>query len=231
MGFYDNYVKEILYFDKEENKKYNNRYFRNYLINFFLKRYELYLKKEVEENEILELLEIVKDYLKRFMLKPQRVIEDNEEYYIGKDIRTNTKYICFKNLCVLDFDINKNNFKKKEEILEYIERNELLKEIPYNIIETRNGYHIYILDKKRLYNDIETFKFLMNFESDIYYKFYCIIRGYSIRLNKKEGEEKIKYNIRSCFKKKKKKDIGLYNLFMKHLEYFEEKGKEISMMK
>ena len=231
MSFYSSFIQNIHYDTKNnqvQEKKYSNKYFKSYLLKFFLDKYTN--NEFVEDKQIL--LSMMTDYLKPYINKPQQLIKDDEDYYVAVDMRTNTKYICFKDLCVLDFDVSEYKFKTKEEILEYLEENEILQSIPYMQLETRNGYHIYLMDKPRDFNSIETMDFLLQFDSDIYYKFYCYLRGFSIRLNKKEVNEMDLFtNIKLVNKKKQKIHRKMRYLFHKQVEYVDNTKYNLSKMK
>jgi len=230
MGFYDTFIKNIQH-DTEHNqrkeKKYYNRYFKTYLLKFFLDKYSG--NEFIEDKKIL--LSMMTDFLKPYINKTQKIIRDKENYYVANDINTNTKYICFKHLCILDFDVNEYQYESKEKILEYIDNNEILNSVPYMRVETRNGYHIYFLDKPRIYNSIETMDFLLQFNGDIYYKFYCYLRGFSIRLNKKNISEKNVFNnIKLINKSKHKINSELYSLFNKQLSHIDSNNLNLSKM-
>jgi len=231
MSFYTSFIQNIQH-DTQHNqiqeKKYYNRYFKTYVVKFFLDKYN----DNTFADDKKKLLSMITNYLKPYINKPQQLIKDEEDYYVAVDMRTNTKYICFKDLCVLDFDISEYQFKSKDEILTYLEQNDQLQEIPYMCVETRNGYHIYLMDIPREHNSIETIDFLLQFKSDIFYKFYCYLRGFSIRFNKKEAnEEDLFTNIKLVNKSKKKINRKLRHLFHKQVEYIDNAKYNLSKMK
>ncbi len=217
MSFYKDFVDNI---HNENNilidKKYYNNYFKSYLIKLFEKNFTN--DNNNSNNKIL--FEIICNYLKVYLSKPQRLLQDNSEYYIAIDMLTNIKYICFKNFCILDFDINKNNFETKNDILKYIDNNNLLNRVPYYIVESERGYHIYLIDKERTYNNMESFYFINQFSSDKIYKFYCYLRGYSIRLSLKDGDSYLYKNIKFVNKNNKIINSKLNYLFKMHCKLF-----------
>ena len=218
MKFYESFINLS---NKYGTIKLDNKYKNNYFKNFLLKEFLFKIDDSDSQEKIEELLNIFSIYLSYLIIKPQRLLLDHDNYYIAIDIRTNTKYICYNNFCILDFDINKNNFKSKEEIEIYIRENEILSEIPYFKVETHNGFHIYLLDKQRYYNDINTYLFIKQFNSDEFYKLYCYIRGFSIRLNKKINNEYILKNIKLVNNKKREINRYLYKLFEIGLKYID----------
>lgn len=233
--FYEEYIS--LSNDIEANKnyfinrKYYNPSFKKFLLDVFSDSYRNIKQSNTnKEYYLTKLLKSYCDFLKPTIIKPQKLLNNSNDYYVAMDMITNTKYICFKNFCILDFDINKNDFQTKEDILNYINHNNFLNHTPYMLVETRKGFHIYLLDKPREYNNLDTFEFLLDFQCDKWYKLYCYMRGFSIRLNFKEGDTKLMYNMKLVNKTKKKYDLKLYKLFMKHLEYIDNDPTNLSEM-
>jgi hypothetical protein len=122
------------------------------------------------------------------MQKPQKLIETNKNYYIANDITTNTIYMCFKNILMIDIDTNKNNqnidldeitvintFKHTADKYNYV----------FKLYKSARGYHIFCLNKKWEYRNKETIQFMLNHSTDFYYCVYSYIRGFSVRLNQK----------------------------------------------
>lgn len=194
-GHYTDYVKNVLHNKKKVDSRFKNKYFKSYLIKYFFHKYNLFLEDQENtdlKNELKEITNLITDYLNDYIRKPQQIIsyDKKTESYNALDLVTNTKYVCFKNYAVLDFDVNKNGFTTKEEIVDYLDNNEILKNTYYYRQETKNGFHVILLDKRREYNDFDNFLFLMQFKSDIYYNFFSYMRGYCIRINKRENDYK-----------------------------------------
>lgn len=213
------------------NNNYYNKFFRSFIIENFKKKFKHEVKDDDDKISNTYNINIICNFLIPYLNKPQRLIQDNKDYYIAIDMLTNIKYICFKDLCVLDFDINKNNYKCKDDILKYINNNSVLNNITYYRIETERGYHIYLIDKPRNYSQIETFYFINQFDCDDYYKFYCYLRGFSIRLSFKSNDTYIYKNIKLINNNKNltefnntkfdKDSLRLRNLFFYHLQFFD----------
>lgn len=225
-SFLDNIQNEKNIVDN--NNKYYNTFFRSFILENFKNKYNN-LDNNSNDDKIND-INIIYNFLIPYLNKPQRLLIDHNEYYVAIDMLTNTKYICFKDLCILDFDINKNNYHTKEDILNYINNNSILKNIAYYRIETERGYHLYLVDKPRLYSKIETFNFINQFNCDDYYKFYCFIRGFSIRLSFKTNDNYIYKNIKLINNKKNNdknlydtKSLRLKNLFLTHFQFFDKK--------
>jgi hypothetical protein len=134
---------------------------------------------EVNSDLIIALSEGFIDYLK----KPQRFlyehIENDTIYYIAIDMNTNTHYICYNNILMIDID-NKN--KSVDEIMGS-------NKDAYVVYETTNGYHIFVLNKRFNHNTKETVEYMLKFNCDYKYIICSYIRGFCVRLNKKTSEE------------------------------------------
>lgn len=221
MLFFRSFLDNI---QNEKNIKDNNNYYNKFFRAFI---FENFKKKLNNINDKLDNINIVYNFLIPYLNKPQRLLKDHNDYYVAIDMLTNTKYICFKELCVLDFDINKNDYKTKNDILKYIDNNSELNKITYYRVETERGYHLYLIDKPRFYSNIETFDFINQFECDEYYKFYCFIRGFSIRLSFKSDDKYIYKNIKLINKKNEYttnfESAKLRNLFFTHFQFFDKK--------
>lgn len=55
----------------------------------------------------IELLHLLKPNLIKTIIKPQRLIQDEPDFYIAIDLMTNTYYICYRTLLMLDIDFYK----------------------------------------------------------------------------------------------------------------------------
>jgi len=122
------------------------------------------------------------------VLKPQQVLIDNDDYYIAIDLFTNTYYICYRDLIMIDIDRYKSD--KTADTLEDIkQRLSKHPELFSRIYASRNGYHIFILNKAMDYKSNDSIRLMSELCCDFYYMVYSYIRGWCVRLNKKKGEE------------------------------------------
>lgn len=112
--------------DTESIKLLKNKYFRNHLIE----------KYGINYNTIKLLSSNINN-----VLKPQRLLIDNIDYYVAVDMFTNTYYICYNNILMMDID-DKNI--TLENLIELCENH---KELLFRIYSTTNGYHIFISNK------------------------------------------------------------------------------------
>ena len=117
--------------------------------------------------------------------REQVLIKTREDYYIARDVLTNTVYICFKDLLTIDIDIDIDDenvdINSDEKIIDYFSK---LSET-FRIYKTPRGYHIYCTSKRFAYRDKDTISYMLNNFCDKYYCVYSYIRGFSTRLNNK----------------------------------------------
>lgn len=154
-------------FDKY-NKEINIKFLKKQQTNFY-----------INIPKTLDSIELYKDTFKQMICKPQELIENNKDYYVALDKYTNTVYICYKELLMLDIDLWKNDINLS-----------LLNESPelFDVYKSRNGYHIFCISKKYDYNNIDTIQFMIDNNSDFFYNFYTYLRGFCVRLNRKQNE-------------------------------------------
>ena len=68
-----------------------------------------------------ELVKTIAPALQSKILKPQQLLHDDDDYYIATDMVTNTYYVCYRNLLMVDID-----FYKDEQTLTREQRTEQL---------------------------------------------------------------------------------------------------------
>lgn len=145
----------------------------------------------IDNREIATVTNIIQTapYFLQGVKRMQRLISTHRDYYIARDIKTNTVYMCFKNILMLDLDnetldietLKKELFKKGENM-------------SFQIYKTQRGYHAFCISKTFEYRTRETVEFMHQFKYlgvDIDYIRFCYIRGFSVRLNKKFNGENI----------------------------------------
>jgi hypothetical protein len=120
--------------------------------------------------------------------REQLLIEPALDYYIARDYKTNTVYLCYKNILMLDFD----NISDEE----YIDLLQVLskEDKSFDIYKTSRGYHVFCTSNEFNYRSKEVVDYMLkfiDFKIDINYIRYCYIRGFCVRLNKKfeQGDE------------------------------------------
>ncbi len=147
-------------------------------------------------------------YLLKGLVKPQHLIEDHSDYYMAIDMATQTAYICFKNLLMIDIDFYKDAsindvVSDKDEMAQltpkmkkqklYQKTIEVLKKkcpkgYKFRIYGTRNGIHAFLVSQPMNPKSSDAIKLQLDIGSDFYYVVYSYLRGWSVRLNRKQGE-------------------------------------------
>jgi len=139
-----------------------------------------------------DLVRLLEKSLLSKMLKPQELIIDHDDFYIAIDMFTNTYYICYKNLLMIDIDYykkdtgeNKTEDQLLQDIIEYCKLNNTI----FRIYRSRNGIHAFLVSKKMDRKSEESINMMLDLGCDFYYTIYSYIRGWSVRVNKKRSDK------------------------------------------
>ena len=173
MGFYDTYITVI---NSANNTPIELRDsgFRKMLVE--------------TEDQNMELVVLLSQSVINSMKKPQRLLHDDEDYYIAIDLFTNTYYICYRCLMMIDIDYYKSDHNKQD-IIKTIEAYcQEYPEVLFRLYSSRNGVHAFLISNKMDYKSPDTINTMLRLGSDFYYTVYTYIRGWSVRLNKKEKD-------------------------------------------
>ena len=200
--FYNSYIKLIeddynyrQINHSEIDKKLKHSNFRKFVIN----------KKGMNYDTILFLL----NTLRNAMIRPQRLLTDNNNFYIACDMLTNTYYICYKELMMIDIDfykdggnigdvdsnigdVDSNIESKINKIAEMFVRD--VKSNPGNcwmLYRTRGGIHAFLVSKKMKYSDKSSCEYMIKLKCDFNYVIYSYLRGWCVRLNRKQKDVEI----------------------------------------
>jgi hypothetical protein len=138
------------------------------------------LDKDV--NTVINIAPILINNLSR----DQYFIERLPNYYLARDIRDNIYYLCFKNLMIIDIDINNHDTLLNDDII--IEHFNNIKDKSFSIYKSSNGYHVFCISEYVDYRDHKTLDFMINNFCDFYYVVHSFIRGFCVRLNRKFEE-------------------------------------------
>ena len=141
-------------------------------------------------------VELMRDQLAEHVVRPQILIKDARDYYIAKDTLKKTEYICFKNLMMLDIDFKDSYMFTDTFIKNYFNS---IDNMCFVIHKSKNGYHVFVVSKKFDYTSRESVRFMLENFCDFYYCCFSYIRGYSVRLSPKEGEERPIYTSLGLF--------------------------------
>jgi len=129
--------------------------------------------------------------LTQYLTKPQRIIIDLLYYYVACDTYTRTYYICFKNLLMCDIDFYKDesgNAVNTQEIIDYATNYALTHNLTFRVYSSRNGFHLFLTSKQMDYKSEESFTIMTDMKTDFYYILYSKIRGWCVRLNRKDKD-------------------------------------------
>lgn len=145
--------------------------------------------------------------LRKAMAKPQRLIQEDPDWYIAQDLNTNTFYICYRTLLMIDIDFYKESekimmndpqnavkvLKRQIEILNQLEEHAFLNDLRFRVFRTRNGIHAFLVSRPGDYKNLLDIKMMLDLGSDFFYAAYSHIRGWSVRLNRKSKEAEMSY--------------------------------------
>lgn len=144
--------------------------------------------RKIKETDIESIIHTM-PYFLQGIKREQFLIETTPEYYISRDSKTNTVYMCFKEILMLDFD---NTTEEQLKVLDTLN-------LAFKIYKTTKGYHAFCISKKFEYRSKETVEFMLNISGvDIDYIRFCYLRGFCVRLNKKfeqKGENYTLYKV------------------------------------
>jgi len=153
-----------------------------------------------EYGKTIEAVKTLEPGLRQTMKKPQRLLFDDDDYYVAIDMFTNTYYICYRELLMVDIDFYKEKSQqaakpeseRKEQLemilkrfQEYCTRDPTLL---FRLYSSRNGVHGFLISRRCSYKSDESMQLMIDLKCDFYYVIYSYIRGWSVRLNKKESD-------------------------------------------
>lgn len=220
-NFYQSFLDLYKHQNDVANKKFANADFRKYISE--------------HERENKELFKEVSQSLIKYMLKPQQLIHDEQDYYIAQDMTTNTFYICYKNLMMIDIDFYKEEIEENDKISiilnrveEYVKKSKV--KLNFMIYTTRNGVHLFLVNRKCDYKNLDDIKIMLDLNCDYYYSVYSYIRGWSVRLNRKKKDNEILYKYIRDVGNTNKKDkhlVKLVNLHINLLEVFKNENESL----
>jgi len=124
--------------------------------------------------------------------KPQQLICDHRDYYVAMDQKTRTFYVCFRELMMIDIDLHKLPSPELKgadfDITDHCRKNFEEQKSAIQIYGTHNGFHLFLIDRRRSYKDPESIEAMIKSGCDMYYSIFCHLRGFCVRLNRKRYE-------------------------------------------
>jgi len=200
--FTDLYKKMAEEIPAEEENYLKIKDFRNYLINKYGINYNM--------------IKLFANKTLKYVLKPQRILEDNKDYYVAIDMFTNMTYICYKDIMMIDID----NTSTKDLLVQIIQICDSLKEnYSFRIYKTTNGYHIFITNMRFPEKSEETFNLMMKFPLDYSYMIFCYVRSWCVRLTKKVDTEIDDLYTQVDYENLIKEDDEIVRLVNLHIDY------------
>jgi len=192
--FYAEYIKLLdqdYEFRKEKSlteleKKLKHTKFRNYYLN----------EKGFNYESILKIHKIMRSG----MLRPQRLIIDSDTFYIACDMLTNTYYICYKEIMMIDIDFYKDSEGKSQEIqlseaVKLFEQDNLDSGRSWILYRSKGGIHAFLSSECMEYHTKESCDLMIKLKCDFNYIIYSYLRGWCVRLNRKKTETKLEYTL------------------------------------
>ena len=90
---------------------------------------------------------------------------------------------------MIDVDFDKTDGETFESYMIFLEEYVVKHpEFTFDIYQSRNGLHVFIISQEFDYKNINTVKLMLELKCDFYYIIYSHIRGFCVRLNRKIGE-------------------------------------------
>lgn len=177
MQFYQSFLDILNHKDHDpEVKQLANGVFREMLL--------------AEHGKTVEMIKAMAPSLAEAIRKPQRLLHDDEDYYIAIDNMTDTYYVCYRQLLMIDIDFYKD-ISTPESIIQvftdYCAKHPGLK---FKLYKSRNGIHGFLVSQFSDYKDENILALQLDLQSDFYYVVYSYLRGWSVRLNKKATDTK-----------------------------------------
>ncbi len=184
ISLYKNGFFSITPIEKEINKLLNNIDFRRLLI------------EKMDKN--IQLIKYLTYYLSKSIRTAYRCIHNEKDYFIGVDMNVNMYCIYYKDILVFDIDFNEsikdddehhthvNNILKENKFMLKCKQMSKKYGDTYMVYRTRNGFHVFVVNKRFDNTDISTVKYMLDFGVDINYIIFSYLVGYVVRLNRKK---------------------------------------------
>lgn len=146
-----------------------------------------------------------------------RIISSTDEYAIGIHVQESLYFISYKNLLMVDYDT--------VEDLQYLRDYVAVSQEPliFRIVKTKRGFHCFLTNKKVRFDSDEAYWILRNTKSDLFHTLGSLIRGYSVRLNKKhlDGENYEEVEILRSPTANEDEIPELVDLYQMHLKLYQ----------
>jgi hypothetical protein len=114
-----------------------------------------------------------------------------DDYYLGFDKINGMHFICMNNIMMIDIDYDKSKFKNMSDIM--VKTKQMAYETGdiYRVYSSRGGAHIFVMNRTFDPKKKETIDYMLKFDCDLCYTFFTYERGWAVRLNPKNNEDKM----------------------------------------
>ena len=145
------------------------------------------------EGQTIETVKQLTPSLTSLLGKPQRLLQDDPDYYIAIDLMTSTYYVCYRTLLMVDIDFYKGQADQQETVIAEIRAYAIEHGISFDLYRSRNGIHAFLISRPADYKADRDIQLMLDLKADFFYVVYSNIRGWSVRLNRKTTEAVMKY--------------------------------------
>jgi hypothetical protein len=176
-SFYQVFINEILNHKFQADSRIRDTKFRKFIIQ--------------TEGKTLSTVSLLRNSLATTIQKPQRCLYADKDWYLAIDTYTSTFYVCYQQLMMVDIDYGKGNqYTTPEQIIdmltEYTVNNP---EVLMEVFQSGKGVHAFLVHKPYDYHCQNSLQVMLNLGCDFYYVIYASLRGWSVRVNAKIGEQ------------------------------------------
>jgi hypothetical protein len=192
MGYFSEFIKTV-------NERNISSYIEKHTTDKLLKNKDLRdfitdRLKNTEDIDKHELILFLSKFLKNHIRTTYRCLYDSDKYFIGVDMNVNMYCIYYKSLLVLDIDIEIGDkwygelFAERKVISKCEKFNKIYGDT-YMIFRSKNGYHVFVVNREFDKKSQETIKYMYDFGVDFNYIIFSYVVGYVVRLNRKTEDD------------------------------------------
>ena len=133
-----------------------------------------------------ETVRLLAPYFRTIARKPQLLIEEGTNEFVAMDITSKTVYMNLQDILMVDVD-NSNSPTPGVYVQDLHEKCKSLG-VSAAVFKTTRGYHLFLVDRTRVYHCQGSVKLALELGCDLYYSVYSYIRGWCVRLSPKKSE-------------------------------------------
>lgn len=171
-----------------------------------------------KHGKTVEMIKSMAPSLASAIKKPQRLLHDDEDYYVAIDSMTDTYYVCYRQLLMIDIDFYKDMATVESLVVHFEGYCVNHPGLRFRLYKSRNGIHAFLISQPSNYKADDILSMQLELQSDFYYIVYSYLRGWSVRLNKKTTDTKDELYEYICDVGQGEIDEHLVKLVKLHLE-------------